>query len=49
MVVDIKPAAQGLIVDQETLNHLPAFHRAVAEVLIDRGDWVLRSEGGDQK
>lgn len=33
--------APGLILDQETLDHLPAFHKAIAEVLIERGRWQL--------
>lgn len=34
-------SAPGLILDQETLDHLPAFHKAIAEVLIERGRWQL--------
>jgi len=30
-----------LIIDQETLQHLPAFYRALAEVLIEKGRWQL--------
>jgi len=33
--------APGLILDQETLDHLPAFHKAIAEVLIEKGRWQL--------
>jgi len=33
--------SEGMIVDQETLNHLPAFHKAIAEVLIEKGRWQL--------
>ena len=29
----------ALIIDQETLDHLPAFHKAIAEVLIEKGRW----------
>ena len=31
----------ALVIDQETLDHLPAFHKAIAEVLIERGRWQL--------
>ena len=31
----------ALIIDQETLDHLPAFHKAIAEVLIEKGRWQL--------
>ena len=42
--------APGLVIDQETLNHLPAFHKAIAEVLIERGRWQLAdSENKDPK
>lgn len=34
-------SAPALIVDRETLQHMPAFHRAVAEVLIEKGRWQL--------
>lgn len=34
----------GLVIDQETLNHLPAFHRAIAEVLIEKGRWQLAED-----
>lgn len=27
----------ALVIDQETLDHLLAFHRAIAEVLVERG------------
>ncbi len=33
--------APGLVIDQETLDHLPAFHKATAEVLIEKGRWQL--------
>ncbi len=29
----------ALVIDQETLDHLLAFHRAIAEVLVERGRW----------
>ena len=42
--------APGLVIDQETLNHLPAFHRAIAEVLIEKGRWQLAdSENKDSR
>lgn len=42
--------APGLVIDQETLNHLPAFHRAIAEVLIEKGCWQLAdSENKDSR
>lgn len=31
----------ALIIDQETLDHLPAFYKAIAEVLIEKGRWQL--------
>lgn len=31
----------ALVIDQETLDHLPAFHKAIAEVLIEKGRWQL--------
>ena len=34
-------SAPGLTIDQETLDHLPAFHKAIAEVLIEGGRWQL--------
>lgn len=34
----------GLVIDQETLNHLPVFHRAIAEVLIEKGRWQLAED-----
>ena len=37
-------SAPGLVIDQETLNHLPAFHRAIAEVLIEKGRWQLAED-----
>lgn len=41
--------APGLVIDQETLNHLPAFHRAIAEVLIEKGRWQLaEDENGNE-
>ena len=33
--------APGLILDQKTLDHLPTFHKAIAEVLIEKGRWQL--------
>lgn len=40
----------ALIIDQETLDHLPAFHRAIAEVLIEKGRWQLAdSENKDSE
>ena len=42
--------APGLVIDQETLNHLPAFHKAIAEVLIEKGRWQLAdSENKDSR
>ncbi len=42
--------APGLVIDQETLNHLPAFHRGIAEVLIEKGRWQLAdSENKDSR
>ena len=42
--------APGLVIDQETLDHLPAFHRAIAEVLIEKGRWQLAdSENKDSR
>jgi hypothetical protein len=42
--------APGLVIDQETLDHLPAFHRAIAEVLIEKGRWQLAdSENKDSE
>jgi hypothetical protein len=42
--------APGLILDQETLDHLPAFHKAIAEVLIEKGRWQLAdSENKDSE
>ncbi len=42
-----------LVIDQETLDHLPAFHKAIAEVLIERGRWQLadseNKESGDAR
>ncbi len=31
----------ALVIDQETLDHLPAFYKAIAEVLIEKGRWQL--------
>ena len=40
----------SLIIDQETLQHLPAFYRALAEVLIEKGRWQLAdSENKDSR
>ena len=40
----------ALIIDQETLDHLPAFHKAIAEVLIEKGRWQLAdSENKDSR
>jgi len=40
----------ALVIDQETLDHLPAFHRAIAEVLIEKGRWQLAdSENKDSE
>lgn len=39
--VSAPPAAPCMIVDKETIDHLPAFHRAVVEVLIEKGRWQL--------
>ncbi len=40
----------SLIIDQETLQHLPAFYRALAEVLIEKGRWQLAdSENKDSE
>jgi hypothetical protein len=41
MTVAESAPAPSLIIDQETLDHLPAFHKAIAEVLIERGRWQL--------
>ncbi|MDI6867855.1 hypothetical protein [Methanoculleus sp.] len=42
--------APGLVIDQETLDHLPAFHKAIAEVLIEKGRWQLTdSENKDSE
>lgn len=42
--------APGLVIDQETLDHLPAFHKAIAEVLIEKGRWQLTdSENKDSR
>ena len=42
--------APGLVIDQETLDHLPAFHKAIAEVLIEKGRWQLAdSENKDSR
>lgn len=42
--------APGRVIDQETLDHLPAFHRAIAEVLIEKGRWQLAdSENKDSR
>ena len=37
----MRVSAPGLVIDQETLDHLPAFHKAIAEVLIEKGRWQL--------
>lgn len=43
-------SAPGLVIDQETLDHLPAFHKAIAEVLIEKGRWQLAdSENKDSE
>jgi hypothetical protein len=40
----------ALIIDQETLDHLPAFYKAIAEVLIEKGRWQLAdSENKDSR
>ena len=31
----------ALIIDQETLDHLPGIYKAIAEVLIEKGRWQL--------
>lgn len=42
--------APGLVIDQETLDHLPAFYKAIAEVLIEKGRWQLAdSENKDSR
>lgn len=41
MTVAESAPAPSLIIDQETLDHLPAFHKAIAEVLIEKGRWQL--------
>lgn len=33
--------APGLVIDQETLDHLPGIYKAIAEVLIEKGRWQL--------
>lgn len=39
----------SLIIDQETLDHLPAFHKAIAEVMIEKGRWQLaEDENGNE-
>lgn len=41
--------APGLVIDQETLDHLPAFHKAIAEVMIEKGRWQLaEDENGNE-
>ena len=50
MTVAESAPAPGLVIDQETLDHLPAFHKAIAEVLIERGRWQLAdSENKDSR
>ena len=50
MTVAESAPAPGLVIDQETLDHLPAFHKAIAEVLIERGRWQLTdSENKDSR
>ena len=42
--------APGLILDQETLDHLPGIYKAIAEVLIEKGRWQLAdSENKDSR
>lgn len=41
MTVAESALGPSLIIDQETLDHLPAFHKAIAEVLIEKGRWQL--------
>jgi hypothetical protein len=45
MTTDSVQAAPPLVVDRETIAHLPPLHKAIAEVLIERGRWTL-AEGG---
>lgn len=33
--------APGLVIDQETLDHLPGIYKAIAEVRIEKGRWQL--------
>jgi len=41
--------APGLILDQETLDHLPGIYKAIAEVMIEKGRWQLaEDENGNE-
>lgn len=44
-----KAASPGMmIIDREVIDHLPAFYKAITEVLIERGRWKLAdSENSD--
>ena len=41
MTVAESAPAPCLIIDQETLDHLPGIYKAIAEVLIEKGRWQL--------
>ena len=41
--------APGLVIDQETLDHLPGIYKAIAEVMIEKGRWQLaEDENGNE-
>lgn len=40
----------ALVIDQETLDHLPGIYKAIAEVMIEKGRWQLAdSENKDSR
>jgi hypothetical protein len=42
-------AASRLVIDQETLDHLPGIYKAIAEVMIEKGRWQLaEDENGNE-
>ena len=50
MIAGSDQVTSRLVIDQETLDHLPAFHKAIAEVLIEKGRWQLAdSENKDSR
>lgn len=42
-------SAKQVTVDAETLEQLPPLYREIANILIERGEWVLITPGGDRE